>query len=77
MADNIRYDEIEMDPLEIIFNKLHKARGGEMILVHISEFGKDGPFVRFCSAINKKESIMTNLLPLLIENFLNEQDNTN
>lgn len=69
---SIKYDEIEIDPLEVVFDKLHKARGGEMFLIHISKFGKKGPSVRVCSVIDKKESAMARLLPSLVEDFLNE-----
>lgn len=77
MTDDIKYNEIEMDPLETLFDKLYKARGGEMILIHVNKFGKNGPFIKFCSIIDKKKSIMANLLPSLIEDFLNEQDISN
>jgi hypothetical protein len=70
--ENIEYDEVEMDPLGILFDKIHKARGGEMFLIHISKFGKKGPSVQVCSVMNKKESAMARLLPSLVEDFLNE-----
>lgn len=72
MDDTIKYNEIEIDPLEVLFDKLHKARGGEMFLIHINKFGKNGPSVRVCSIMNKKESVMAKLLPSLVEDFLNE-----
>ena len=71
MDDTIEYNEIEIDPLESLFDKLHKARGGEMFLIHISNFGKNGPSVRVCSVMSKKESIMAKILPSLVEDFLN------
>jgi len=70
--DNITYNEIEIDPLEILFDKIHKARGGEMFLIHISDFGKGGPSVRVCSVMDKQKSAMARLLPSLVEDFLDE-----
>jgi len=69
---DIEYNEIEMDPLSVLFDKLHKARGGEMFLIHISKFGKNGPSVRVCSVMHKTESVMARLLPSLVEDFLDE-----
>lgn len=69
---DVVYNEIEMDPLETLFDKIHKARGGEMFMVHISKFGKDGPSVRVCSVMNKKKSALARILPSLVEDFLNE-----
>ena len=71
-GEDIEYNEITMDPLEILFDKLHKARGGEMFFIHISKFGKKGPSVRVCSIMNKKESVMARILPALVEDFLDE-----
>ena len=71
--NNILYNEVEMDPLGVLFDKIHKARGGEMFLVHINKFGKKGPSVQICSVMDKKESAMASLLSLLVENFLDEQ----
>jgi hypothetical protein len=70
--EEFEYDEISIDPLEVLFDKIYKARGGEMFLIHISKFGKKGPSVRVCSVMNKKESIMSKILPSLVEDFLNE-----
>jgi len=72
MSDDVIYNEIEMDPIEVLFDKLHKARGGEMLLIHISKFGKKGPSVRVCSVMNKKESVLARLLPSLVKDFLDE-----
>jgi hypothetical protein len=71
MADD-RYDAIAIDPLDELFDKLHTARGGEMLLIHVSEYGKTGPSVRMCSAMNKNGSILTKLLPGLVENITND-----
>lgn len=69
---DVIYNEIEMDPMETLFNKIHEARGGEMFFIHISKFGKNGPSVRVCSAVNNKDSVLIRLLPSLVENFLDE-----
>jgi len=66
------YNEIEIDPLETLFDKIHKARGGEMFLVHVSNFGKNGPSVRVCSIMNKQESVMAKILPSLTRDFCDE-----
>jgi len=70
--NDIKYDEIEMDPIEVLFDKIHKARGGEMFFLHISNFGKKGPSVRICSVMDKNESTMAKILPSLVDDFLDE-----
>lgn len=69
---SIKYNEIEIDPMDSLFEKIHDARGGEMVLVHVSDYGKNGPSVRVCSIMKKKESILEQLLPSLVKNLLDE-----
>jgi len=70
--ENLVYDAIKMDPIEDLFDKIHNARGGEMFLIHVSKYGRKGPTIRVCSIMNKEESILSKLLPKLVENLLNE-----
>jgi hypothetical protein len=72
MSNDSLYDAIEVDPIDVLFDKIHKSRGGEMLLIHISHFGKKGPTVRVCSALDKNESILAKILPALVENILDE-----
>jgi len=69
--DDDQYNEIKMDPMDVLFDKIHKSRGGEMLFVHVSEYGKDGPTVRIYTVSNKKDSILINILPKLVDNLSN------
>ena len=68
-SQDLRYNDLEIDTIDTIFDKLHEARGGEMMLIHVSKYGKNGPTVRICSATNKKDSVLVKILPKLIENI--------
>lgn len=70
--DGVVYDPIEVDPLDILFDKIHKARGGEIFAIHVSPYGKNGPTVHICSVMSKNESILSKILPSVVEKFLNE-----
>jgi hypothetical protein len=63
----IEYDAIEMDPLDELFDKIHNARRGEMILIHLSEYGKSGPSIRMCTAFDRKDSVLARILPDLVD----------
>lgn len=68
------YDEIEMAPLEVLFNKLHGSRGGEMMLIHVTEdIGDDANFKCF-SAIDKDNSILLDLIPQVLEQIHKRRD---
>lgn len=72
MDNNFRYNEIEIDPFDVLFQKIHNARGGEMVLIHMSEYGKNGPSVRVFSVMRQEESFLGQILPALVDNLLDE-----
>jgi hypothetical protein len=67
------YNEIEMDPIDVLFEKIHSARKGEFLMIHVTEYGKDGPSVKVCSAIDKRDSIMLEILPSIIKKFVDDE----
>lgn len=72
MDDKLLYNDIEIEPIESLFNKIHNARGGEMVFIYVNKHSKDGPTVQVCSAIDKDNSIITQILPKLVEGLLDE-----
>ena len=68
--DTLIYDEIEMDPLDVLFDKLYSARGGEMVLVHIPPHSKRNKRSATCfSILNSKNSALLELLPIMIKDM--------
>ena len=68
------YNEIEIEPLENILEKLHRYRGGEMMLIHCSpKIGKD-PQLKCFSVINKDNSLILKAMPLLIRDLIRQYD---
>ena len=71
--DELQYNEISMDPLELLFEKIHEARGGEILLIHVPDGVSPGePDIRCLAAVND-DSILLDILPDLINELIDER----
>jgi hypothetical protein len=70
----MEYNEIEIEPVDVIFKKLFKSRGGEMLLIHIDPNADKGDgIVKICTAIDNSDSFLLETLPCIVEKILNEK----
>jgi hypothetical protein len=65
-TEKLKYDPILMDPLEDLFDKIHEARGGEMILIHIPK-DMDIHTAKCLSVMKSENSTLGSVLPSIIK----------
>ena len=69
----ISYDPIEMDSIEDLFSKIYKARGGEILLIHIPPYSKQHKKTIKCfSVVNQKDSALVHSLPTMINDLISD-----
>lgn len=71
--EELVYDPIIMDPLEELFDRIHAARGGELLLVHVPN-NMDVHPAKCLSVMKSKGSILENILPSIIRDIKEDHD---
>lgn len=70
----MEYNEIKIDPMDVLFEKIFKSRGGEMLLIHVDpNADKGNGIVKICTAIDNSNSFLIESLPCIVEKILNEE----